>query len=201
MKYLCAVVILMTETCFCQVNPSTNAVKMEMDKNIFRALLTLHSDNETGLAVLANYERELKKPFTLSLKAGPYISREEIVDEDSWENKLYRFAANTFASGELRYYYNLKRRLRLQKITRNFSAGYLSLEPFVVSKTLWMINRKGEENKPGLAGIYINAGFQKQLKHACYNIYFGTRFPGPVYNHSADVFDIIHAGISIGGVF
>lgn len=172
--------------------------KSEINKNIFRVLLGFSSDN--GGSFIAMYEHRVHQAFTVVVKAGPACMKDGFWI-DSIGNTKYRFAFNVIASGELRYYFNLQRRIRLEKTTRNFSAGYFSLEPFVTSKTLFFIYKGEGEINPGNAGVYINVGYQKQFKKRYFNVYFGTRLPGKVYSNSVDVSDIIHFGVTIGRAF
>lgn len=201
MRYYFLFLLLITQLAFCQVNSPKDAYynKWEIDKDIFRIMMTLSTD--ASLSFTGFYEREIKRPFTVVLKAGPAITR-EYLSTDVWGDDEYRWTLNAIAAGELRYYFNLNRRIKHEKTTRNFSAGYLSLEPYVLSKSLLILNRLDAEDKSGSAGAYINIGFQKQVNATtCYGAFFGTRFPGKIYSHSVDVLDIIHGGITIGRVF
>ncbi|MEP7107639.1 MAG: hypothetical protein ABI760_06640 [Ferruginibacter sp.] len=199
MKMFLLFLLLTPHITNCQPVPGDNDPhKMEIEKNIFRELLTLSIDG--SLAVTGCYEHEIYRPFTVVVKAGPSFGREEILN-NIWGNEQYRFTLSGVASCELRYYYNLGRRIRLEKTTRNFSAGYLSLEPFVVSKSIILINKAEAETKPSHAGVYINIGLQKQINRTYFNAFFGTRFGGKIYETSVTVFDIIHGGATIGRVF
>ncbi len=111
------------------------------------------------------------------------------------------FFRNVFASGELRYYYNLNRRIRLGKTVRNFSAFYLSIEEQLISKPLLIINKTGNEVLNGRNSKFINIGYQYQNDKTYYNIYIGARFPGQVYNNTPTGVDLFHAGVTIGRVF
>ena len=165
--------------------------KMEIQKNIFRGTLALMF---TELRAMVSYEREIFKPFTLVLKTGPSLR----TDNSSPENEIELAAT---ASGELRYYFNLRRRIKHNKTVRNFSAGYLSLEPFVISKPLIISDQPGDDERAAQAIVYINIGAQKQFKRFYLNAFFGTPFFGRIYSNSVDVFDIIQGGIVIGRVF
>lgn len=198
MKFYFLMLILITQTALGQSRYEDNEdpFKTEIDKNIFRTLLSLSTDNQFSIQI--NFEHQIYKSFTFFLKAGPAISRSKIFFPNDYGE--YRFAFSAIASGELRYYFNLKRRIRLEKTTRNFSASYLSLEPFVTSKSLLIINNNGGEPKNANKGVYINLGFQKQVHKTYYHAFFGTRFGGKIYENSVDVSDIIHLGIGIGGI-
>lgn len=172
--------------------------KMEIDKNIFRILLSLSSD--TKLALNGSYEREIIKPLTLVFKAGPAFNREDLFT-GTYGNEDYKWLVKLIGSGELRYYFNLKRRIKLEKTSRNFSACYFSLEELISSKPFIVINDNGEKPLPASSSLYINLGYQHQFKNSYANIFFGTKFPGKAYDNSVDVFDLVHGGIVIGRVF
>ena len=172
--------------------------KMAINKNIFRVLLSASTD--TKFSITGNYEREIKKPLTLFFKAGPAYSR-EYVNTEAFGIKQYKWIFNAIASGELRCYYNLKRRTRLQKTVRNFSAFYLSLEEQLVSNPIFIINKTGNEELKGGNREFFNIGYQYQKNTTYYNIFFGTRFPGQIYNNTPTGIDLLHAGVSIGRAF
>lgn len=172
--------------------------KMAINKNIFRVLLSASTD--TKFSITGNYEREIKKPLTLFFKAGPAYSR-EYVNTDAFGIKQYKWIFNAIASGELRCYYNLKRRTRLQKTVRNFSAFYLSLEEQLVSNPIFIINKTGNEDLKGGNREFVNIGYQYQKNTTYYNIFLGTRFPGQIYNNTPTGIELIHAGVSIGRAF
>lgn len=176
----------------------TDPNNMEINKNIFRIIMSLSSD--TKLALNGSYEREIIKPLSIVFKAGPAFSREDLFT-GTYGNEDYKWLMNLIASGELRYYFNLKRRIKLQKTSKNFSATYLSLEELLISKPIIVINNRGQKTAPGSSSLYINIGYQHQFKKSYGNIFFGTKFPGKAYDNSVDVFDLIHGGIVIGRVF
>ncbi|HWJ27864.1 MAG TPA: hypothetical protein VNS32_15065, partial [Flavisolibacter sp.] len=155
---------------------------------------------DTKFFTHAAYERGLFRPFTLLFKAGPAFDREYLFT-DIYGTEQYKWFLNVAASGELRYYFTLNHRIKHERTVKNFSGPYFSLEENVWSKPLIIFNKTGGESLTGGHGTYINLGYQKQVSLTYYNIYFGTRFPGKIYEQSVDVFDIIHAGISIGRVF
>jgi hypothetical protein len=200
MKFHFLLLLLISQRAICQFIPpgEQDLHKMEINKNIFRVLMTTLIDE--SFAFTGCYEREIFKPFTIVVNAGPYISWDENL-RGARDYNQYRWTLKAVASCELRYYFNLRRRIRLEKTTRNFSAGYLSLEPFVASKSLIILNRSGAEPKPGNKGVFINIGYQKQFRRTYFNAFFGTRFGGRVYENSVDVFDIIQGGLAIGRAF
>ena len=172
--------------------------KMEINKNIFRVLLSASTD--TKFSITGNYEREIKRPLTLFFKAGPAYNR-EYINTDAFGIKQYKWIFNAFASGELRYYYNLGRRTKLQKTVRNFSAFYLSVEEQLATKPIFIVNKTGSEELKGKNSEFVNIGYQYQANTTYYNIYFGTRFPGRIYNNTPLGIDLLHAGVTIGRAF
>jgi hypothetical protein len=134
------------------------------------------------------------------LKAGPAFNKQHTMT-DAFGTDQYKWTMNAVVSGEVRYYFTLLRRIKHQKTVKNFSAGYFSLEEMMQSKPLVIINKSGTETLSGNNSSYINLGYQKQVKLTYYNIFFGTRFPGKIYENSTDIFDILHGGITIGRVF
>lgn len=173
-------------------------LKMEISKNIFRVLLSASTD--TKFSITGNYEREIIKPLTLFFKAGPAYSR-EYVNTDAFGTKQYKWIFNAIASGEFRYYYNLKRRTRLQKTVRNFSAFYLSFEEQLVSSPIFIINKSGNEELKGGNREFVNIGYQYQKQTTYYNFFFGTRFPGKIYSNTPTGIELVHAGVTIGRAF
>ncbi|MEO7049020.1 MAG: hypothetical protein ABI091_27195 [Ferruginibacter sp.] len=147
-----------------------------------------------------NYEVDLKRSFSFSLKAGPAVAK-EYISTDAFVTERNKWFINFIVSAEFKYYFNLSYRLKLQKTITNFSAGYFSIEPFITTKSLIMIHQSDGDTKPAKQGAYINIGCQKQMKYTYINIYFGARFPGKIYENSVDVLDVMHAGITVGGVF
>jgi hypothetical protein len=179
-------------------NTEIDTYKMEINKNIFRVLLSASTD--TKYAIIGNYEREINKPFTFFLKAGPTYSG-DYLNTDTIGTTTYHWFLNAFASFELRYYYNLKRRARNQRTVRNYSAFYLSIEEQLVSKPILIFNKSGNEVLEEKNRQFINIGYQYQKIRTYYNLYFGTRFPGPIYNDISSGIDLLHAGVMIGRVF
>ncbi len=179
-------------------NKETDPYKMEIQQNIFRVLLSASTD--TRLSVTGNYEREIKRPFTIIFKAGPAYNR-EYVNIDAFGEEQFSWLFNVFASGELRLYHNLNKRAKKGKTIRNFSAFYLSLEEQVVSKPIFIINKTGNENLKGKNSEYINVGYQYQKNSTYYNIFFGTRFPGKVYSNTPSGLALLHGGVAIGRAY
>lgn len=176
----------------------TDTRKSEIQKNILRVLLSASTD--TKFSFTANYEREIIKPLTLFLKTGPAFDR-EYTNTDVSGNEQYKWLFNFLLSAELRCYYNLNRRMKLQKNVRNFSAFYFSLEEQLVSKPIIMINKSENEVSKGKNSAYINIGYQRQKYHTYYQIYLGTRFPGKIYSTIPAGIDLLHGGVTIGRVF
>gem|GEM_PF-6215326 len=202
MKYLILLVLLFPLLAISQTSidrsDELEPGKTEINKNIFRVLMSLSTD--TRFSVTGSYEREIMKPFSLVLKAGPAFSKEYITT-DPFGTEKHRWLLSLAASGEFRYYFNLSHRLKNQRTIQNYSGWYFSLEELLQTKPILIINKSGDETLSAGNRTYLNIGFQKQDKQTYYNFFAGTRFPGKIYENSVDVFDIIHGGITIGRVF
>lgn len=172
--------------------------KFIINKNILRILLS--TATVTKFSFTANYEREIIRPFSIFVKAGPAYDR-QYLKTDANGNQQYKWIFNALISGELRYYYNLKKRAKSDKTIKNFSAFYLSVEELLVSKPIYIINKTGNEELEGKHKQYINIGYQYEKNSTFYNIFFGTRFPGEIYNNIPIGINLLHAGVTIGKVF
>lgn len=172
--------------------------KMMISKNIFRILLSASSD--TKFSIAGNYEREIIKPITFVAKVGPAYDR-QFTYRDIAGNDQYKWLFNFSASAELRIYYNLKRREKTNKTVKNFSAFYFSIEEQIISKPIYIINKTGNEDLKGRNAEFINIGYQYEKLGTYYNIFFGTKLPGPIYNNVVSGLDLLHIGISIGRAY
>jgi hypothetical protein len=199
MKYF-FVLLLFSQPAFSQVNKLKDEDEYvpETKKNIFRIGITLSLDE--NVAVTGCYEHEIIKSFTVVLKGG-FSGYKDFISTSGPINEQYQWSINAIASCELRYYFNLTRRIKHHRTTRNFSVPYFSIEPYAFTKPLIIINDLGAEERPGNVGAYINLGYQKQVGKIYYGVFFGTKFPGKIYSNSVDVLDIIHGGITFGYVF
>jgi hypothetical protein len=202
MKNILLAVLLFPLCALSQVMPvivkETDPHKDEINKDITRLLISLSTD--TKLTFTASYEREVARPLTLVLKAGPGIDR-QYDSIDAYGQKQYNWVINAVASAELRCYIGLRKRARQHKTVRNFSAFYFSAALLAKSAALIRISNPGSGRTSGYTRPYVNIGYQKQFKKTYYNIFFGTRFPGKVYDNAVSGFDLLHAGVSVGKVF
>jgi hypothetical protein len=121
------------------------------------------------------YERQIYKPLTMVFNLGPgFLAKSSSF---TGNNKT---AWNIFAQGsiEARYYYNLKHRIKKEKLVRNFSANYISFERFFITNPIISINQ------PRLAvggsnGLLLNIGLQRQTgKHFYAGVVFGVKLTG-----------------------
>lgn len=159
----------------------------DIEKNVFRLTLMAYDDI---YPFTFSYEREIIKPFTVVLKAGP-----------SFESSNFdpvEYSINAFASGELRYYYNLRRRIRKQKTVRNFSANYLSLEHSILSDPIAVINQSRSDAMEGSRGLFVNIGYQKQFKQAYFNVFLGAKINVDDFKEGILSADTYHYGIAFG---
>lgn len=202
MKNILLVILLLPLCGVSQFMPAnTNKAdphKEEINRDIVRLLLSLATD--TKLTFTASYEREIAKPLTLVLKAGPGIDR-QYDSIDVYGEKQYSWAINAMASAELRCYIGLRKKAMQNKTVRNFSAFYFSAEVLAKSGALIRINNPDIGRTSGYTRPYLNIGYQKQVRKNYYNIFFGTRFPGRVYGEAVSGLDLLHAGIAVGRVF
>jgi hypothetical protein len=202
MKNMLLLVLLLPMHAVSQYLPvsvkETDPHKDEINKDIARFLISLSTD--TKITFAASYEREIARPLTLVLKAGPGIDR-QYDSVDAYGQKQYSWVINAMASAELRCYTGLRRRAMRGKTVRNFSAFYISAEVLAKSDALIRINKPDSDRTAGYTRPFINIGYQKQFKKTYYNIFFGTRFPGKIYDNAVSGLDLLHTGISIGRVF
>lgn len=175
----------------------TDRYAMDIEKNIFRLILTGLVPNDIGLPLTFSYEREIRKPFTTVLKAGPYFSRKAA----EYDYEADGYSMNGYASAELRYYINLMRRIRKQKPVRNFSAYYFSVEQMFLSKPLIVLNQSSNEGQEGRQGTYLNIGYQKQFNQGYFNVFCGPRLNvNGLFKEGLVEFPDFHVGIAIGAV-
>ena len=169
----------------------TDMFSSDIEKNIFRLTLMAYDD---GWPLTFSYEREIKKPFTVVLKAGPSFTVREFGPIDD----PYQYCINVFASAEFRYYYNLRRRIRKEKKVRNFSGIYLSLEQNVRSGPIALINESRSEAVDASSGTFINIGYQKQFKQGYFNVFIGPKMNLTDLKQGIVSADTFHFGIALG---
>ena len=167
-----------------------------MQKNIFRCIITFpFFPLDESTSITATYEREIKRPFTFVLQAGPSFS----IHKFGTSNNPYQSSINAFASGEFRYYFNLNRRIKKGKLVKNFSTNYFSLQQYVVTNPLLIIN--DSRAFYGNSSSFINVGWQKQNKRFYLNLFLGMRLVGNDFGKYNRTFETLHGGASLGYVF
>ena len=145
-------VLQISHTAVCQ-NKQTDSSCTEMQKNIFRCIITFpFFPLDESTSITATYEREIKRPFTFVLQTGPSFS----IHKFGTSNNPYQSSINAFASGEFRYYFNLNRRIKKGKLVKNFSTNYFSLQQYVVTNPLLIIN--DSRAFYGNSSSFINVG-------------------------------------------
>lgn len=163
----------------------------DIEKNIFRATLTLIAPDDEGWPLLFSYEREIRKPFTVVLGAGPSFR--------GTSNEQGELSIHGYASVELRYYFNLRHRIKKEKTVRNFSATYLSIQESLFSGPVALVNMLSENAAVGKARTFLNLGLQKQFKQGYLNLYLG---PGLHFNDLDKgewvMIDDFHVAITFG---
>lgn len=163
-----------------------------IEKNVFRLMLTVVGLFEEGAPLTFSYERQILKPVTAVLHVGPYLSRTTSLDDGR------SFAINGYASAELRYYFNLFRRIRKEKVVRNFSASYLSIEHNFISNPLFVLNQSSADAAQSGSKTYMNVGRQRQFKQGYLNVFIGPSINVKELVDGFIVFDDFHIGISLG---
>ena len=185
--------IFVFQTAICQVYPTKpeDPFKMEIEEHNFRGMLNFVLENKLEIAV--NYEHKIINPFTFLIKIGPTIVPDHIYDDEAGEIEI-----SAMGSVEFRYYFNLKRRIRLAKTVRNYSASYISIEPFARSNSLVVFDNPGDEETPGRFDVYLNIGFQRQFKRSYFAAFAGVVLRD-VYDES-NGFNFVRIGFSVGRV-
>jgi hypothetical protein len=191
MKILTASIFL-TLAIFCQAQEKDMFSK-DIERNIFRASFTLIAPDDEGSPFLFSYEREIKRPFTIVIGAGPSF---RATSKDDGE-----LAIHGFASAEFRYYFNLMHRIKKEKTVRNFSATYLSIQESLFSGPIALVNVLSTHAAEGKARTFLNLGIQKQYKQGFLNLYFGPGLHFSGLEKGAWVLiEDFHVGLTLGFV-
>ncbi len=164
----------------------------QQPKNIFRAGITV----PVGVSLNGAWEKKLSETFTLTTKASLFAHFGNLAFGRSNGDVLLA----TIFEIDARYYYNIKRRARKKKDTRNFSASYFSLNPYTASRPL--LDGPHPLDYEGNNGIFLNWGVQKQLKKRFYlNAYVGALIASRSFKADrAAAIDPAHLGLTIGYV-
>jgi len=184
--------IFVFQTAIGQVYPTKpeDPYKMEIEEHNFRGMLNFVLENKLEIAV--NYEHKIIKPFTFLIKTGLTSVAGHVYNDEA------QIELSAMGSVEFRYYFNLKRRIRLAKTVRNYSASYISIEPFARTNPLVIYDNPGEEETPGRFDVYLNIGFQRQFKRSYFAAFAGVVLRD-VYDES-NGFNFVRIGFSIGRV-
>jgi hypothetical protein len=165
----------------------------DIEKNVFRAFFTCIIPDDEGWPLLFSYEREIRKPFTIVIGAGPSFR--------GTLNETGEFELHSFASAEFRYYFNLMHRIKKEKTVRNFSASYLSIQESLLSGPVALMNISSENAAKGKARTFLNLGIQKQYRKGYLNLFLG---PGLHFNDLEKgewvLIEDFHVGITFGFV-
>jgi len=136
---------------------------MDLEKNILRVVLTAQISDNEGWPLMLNYEREIKRPFTLVFKGGPEIKCYDTL----------HFSVNAFGAIEFRFYCNLLDRIKKGKRVYNFSAPYFSIEETFLSDAFLLSGVNREKVPSARGGTFFNFGIQNQFKRGYFNAFFG----------------------------
>ena len=165
----------------------------DLSRNIFRASLSFIAPDDEGLPILFSYERTLLKPITLIVAGG--ISFGNLYKDEG------AVAVHGFGSVEMRYYLNLKRRLKKDKYVRNYSAIYLGLQESFLSGPIALMGISRENAAKANARTFLNLGIEGQFKRKFVNIFLG---PGLHFNDLEKgewvLVEDFHVGLTLGFV-
>ena len=170
--------------------------------NIFRLTFSTplsNDDNAKYAGVFGgNYERKMYKNISVVSKLGVGIS----VHDFGPSNNPYQTSYHTTGGLELRYHYALTHRIKKYRPTINYSGGYFSLEQDFISDPFYLSNQTYNGALQGSAGIFLNIGYQKQVKHLYINGFFAVLLkddsPNPTIKYTRSA---LNARLGIGYVF
>ena len=189
MKSLLVYILLGSFTSSCA--QQKDMFSMDIEKNIFRISATFIVPDDEGWRLSFSYEREIRRPFTFFIAAGPSFSSRA---KETGELAIYGYMG-----AEFRYYFNLMHRIKKEKTVRNFSATYLALQQNLFSGPIALINMPREYADKAKGLTFLNLGIQKQFNQGYLNIFLG---PGLHFNDLEKgewvLLDGFHAGISLG---
>ena len=143
-----------------------------------------------------NFEHRLGKSSFSLISTASVATYTSFLGKGSLGSKN-KWSYHGFFAGELKYYYNLRRRERLNKNTKNFTAGYLSLQPYVLTNPFLLVNEVSK-NASGHTGAFLNIGYQWQTSNIYVGTFFGVRLLGNYFVENSYI-TRIQAGIVIGG--
>jgi hypothetical protein len=185
--------ILLVGAVTCSYAQEKDMFSQDIEKNIFRASFALIFPDDEGWPLTFSYEREIRKPFTIVIGAGPSFR--------GTSTGTGALSIHGFLSAEFRYYLNLVHRIKKAKPVRNFSATYLSFQESLFSGPVALINMLSKNAAEGKARTFLNLGLQKQFKQGYFNIYLG---PGLHFDDLDKgewvLIEDFHVGISFGFV-
>ena len=156
-----------------QKSKVVDAYRDSIDKNIFRVVTTKYAPNNL-IVVGVQYERQIKKSFTLMLETGPTMQIQDFGDINDPSKSKYQFSFSVFGSVESRYYFNLAHRIKKERPVHNYSAFYVSLEEYVLSNPFIFINQKASQAYQGNVQTFLNVGWQKQFQLYYFHVFAGT---------------------------
>ncbi len=179
--------LIMGKFCTAQSDP-----KNTINENNYRVVLSL------PLPTLNfQYERKINEQMSALAKTGLTFSIGSAGFGSSGE---IGSQVRSLSSLEYRYYYNIKRRQRLGKSIRNFSAWYIGVEPYLASSSIASINQERRINN-GSAGVFLNLGVQKSSKNLYGAFYIGLApFTTTLsaYTKTTSSFEMVWLNFSLG---
>lgn len=186
---------------FAQKNKNSKDVYIKRD--IFRVgfIAPIFPDYETNAILVGSYEHGFSNSFTLYNQVGigaynQWFGTSVERRQSSW---------HVFGSSELRYYYGIKRRLKKEKVYKNYSGAYLSVQHTILSNAITVVDITKENTIQGFGMTYANLGYQIQNGKVCLGAYFGARLTEgidySINSYEGRTLPYMHGGISIAYVF
>jgi len=200
-KFFLLFLIFLSSLTFAQSSKNEDPYHNRIDKNIFRVVTTKYAPSNL-VAVGIQYERQIKKPFSLLLETGPTMEIQKFGDINDPSKSKYQFSFSLFGSVESRYYFNLSHRIKKEKPVHNFSAFYVSLQEYVLSNPFIFINQKSSQAYQGNVQTFLNVGWQKQIQSYYFHVFSGiTLYRKTLSKYYPDQFiQGWQMGVSLGGV-
>lgn len=163
------ILILAPFFCYSQKTNESDNFRDSINSNIFRIVITRNTPNSISL----QYERRIRNSFTFLVETGPTVDIKTFGNIEDPTKSKYQFSISFFGSLETRYFFNLKHRIKKGKPVHNFSAFYISLQEYLLSNPVILINQKASQAFQGNIQTFLNVGWQKQFKSYYFHVFAG----------------------------
>lgn len=201
MKIYLSLILFFPIVLFAQQGRNPKDVYIKRD--IFRIgfITPIFPDYETHVILTGSFEHGFSNSFTFYNQVGigtynQWFGTSVERRQSSW---------HVFGSSELRYYYGIKRRIRKEKVYKNYSGAYLSVQHTLLSNAIAVVDITKEKTIQGYGMTYANLGYQIQNGKVCFGAYFGARLTEgidySINGYKARILPYMHGGISIVYVF